>query len=229
MKFYGWILPHPDTNRCVNLIWALFIFGVTLAYLPIGFFLSLVLNFKSFTAGAFLGVLQISANTVGAMIKSIIGLFCLQRLHQTESVLDKLDDRLQNDSDRHKVHKAVAKCNYIVLLYSILYLGYTASVFVAGVLTGQPPWMVYFPLFDWQNGVGLFWLHSIIEYFLLSAAVMEALVWDVYAIVFITIFRAHIDILKDHIRNLRTDPNKTEAENYEELVVCIIDHKYILK
>jgi len=229
MQFFGWILPHPNANRCVNLIRACFIFGTTLIYIPIGFLLSLVLNFNSFTAGAFLGVLQIFANTISAMIKSIIGFFCLSRFRQTENVLDKLDDRLQNDSDRLKIHKAVARCNYIVLLYSILYLAYTASGFVAGVLTGQPPWMVYFPFFDWQDGTGQFWIHSIIEYVLLSVAVMEALVWDTYAIVFITIFRAHVDILKDHIRNLRSDPTKSEAENYEDLVGCIIDHKLILK
>ncbi|XP_034484441.1 odorant receptor 59b-like [Drosophila innubila] len=195
----------------------------------LGFFLSLILNFKILTAGAFLGVLQISANTVSAMIKAIIGLFCLSRLHKTEAVLDQLDDRLQNDSDRHKMHKAVARCNFIVFLYVILYLGYAASVFVAGILTGQPPWMVYFPLVNWQDGIGQYWIHSLIEYVLLSIALMEALVWDTYALVFITIFRAHVDILKDHIQHLRNDPNKTEADNYEDLVACIIDHKLILE
>ncbi|KRF78807.1 uncharacterized protein Dvir_GJ10328 [Drosophila virilis] len=52
---------------------------------------------------------------------------------------------------------------------------------------------------------------------------------DTYTLVFIINFRAHVDVLKDHIRNLRTDPLQTEAKNYDELVYNIIYHKLIVQ
>lgn len=56
-----------------------------------------------------------------------------------------------------------------------------------------------------------------------------AVVWDSYTLIYVTIFRAHIDILKDHVQKLRTNPLVSETENYDELVGCITKHQLILK
>nr|XP_032289604.1 odorant receptor 59b-like [Drosophila virilis] len=58
---------------------------------------------------------------------------------------------------------------------------------------------------------------------------LSFLLWDTYPLIFLVMMRAHIDVLRNRIRNLRTDPHKTEAENYDELVCSIMDHKLILK
>lgn len=191
--------------------------------------LSLIIDSKRFTPGEFLSVLQNCSNLFGASLKSIVLLFFLARLHETTSILDTLDERLRSDSDRQRIHKAVADSNYIFLVYGKLYLGYTVSDFIAGVANNQPPWQMYNPLFDWRKGMLSLWSQSFLEFMAIFLMASVILIMDTYPIMFLNIFRAHLDVLKNHIQGLRTDPLKTEAENYDELVDCISYHMSILQ
>ncbi|KRF78806.1 odorant receptor 59b isoform X2 [Drosophila virilis] len=146
-----------------------------------------------------------------------------------ESVLDIMDERLRRDDDRCRIHKAVADSNYIFLVYAIIYGTFLTSAFVIGVFNGHPPWLFYNPLFDWHNGSTRFWLQSILEQIVVSLTGLTLLVSDTYPLIFLVMMRAHIDVLRERIRSLRTDLHKTEAENYDELICCIMDHKLILK
>ncbi|KAH8417710.1 hypothetical protein KR222_004685, partial [Zaprionus bogoriensis] len=229
IRFVGWLPPETGRKRYVYLLWTCLAFALSGIYVPIGFTLNLIVDFKLMRPGEFLSVLQISLNAFGSSIKSIIGISSLSRLHKARSLLDQLEEKLCTESDQRKMHKAVALCNRIFLIYGGLYLAYTISELIAGVIGRHPPWMIYNPLFNWRDGGAHFWMHMILEYYVGSMAVTMDLVCDAYTLVYMTIFRAYVDILKDHIRNLRKDKRKTEAENYDDLVGCIHQHKLILE
>ncbi|EDW14433.2 uncharacterized protein Dmoj_GI23327 [Drosophila mojavensis] len=151
----------------------------------------------------------------------------MERMHESLSMLDDLDARLQTDSDRRRIHAAVAKSNYLFFIIAEFYLIYTMSVFVVGVVNGHPPWLFYNPIFDWRDGIGRVWMQTIFESYIMVLVAVLVLIDDTYTIVLVVSYRGHIGVLKDHIRKLRTDPQRTEAENYDELVFNIIYHKLI--
>lgn len=229
IQFVGWLPPKQGWKRYIYLILTCWVFASCIIYLPIGFTLSFIMGVGSFTLGEFLGLLQISISVCGTSAKSIAVLTLMSKLRQTESILDELDEMLQNESDRWKIHKAVARCNNAFLSYGKVYTLYGISICLAAILTGQLPWMVYNPLFDWRDGTLNYFMQTILEYFAVGMTVALTLIDDAYSIVFVMIFRAHVDVLKDHIRNLRSDPSKTEDENYEDLVNCIVYYKIIRK
>ncbi|KAH8417528.1 hypothetical protein KR222_001457, partial [Zaprionus bogoriensis] len=229
MKFVGYLPPEQGVKRYVYLLWAGTVLALSGIYLPIGYALNLTIGFRNFTPGEFLTLCETFLNTVGASLKCIIGLVCLTRMHQMKPLLDQLDEMIKCDSDRRKIHKAVALCNYVFATYGKLYFSYWMSGIFAGILSGQPPWLIYNPFFDWHEGSIEFWMQSLIEYFIGYMALTMVLVWDTWYLLFLIICRAHISILKDHISSLRTDPLKTEFENHEDLVQCIVYHRRILR
>lgn len=229
MKLIGWIPPKSGILRYVYFFWTCVPFAFGVFYLPVGFIISYVKEFKNFTPGEFLTSLQVAINVYGASVKSTITYIFLWRLRKTENMLDVLDERIKSDEDRQKLHEMVARCNHAFLIYCFIYCGYAGSTFLSYVLSGRPPWSVYNPFVDWHDGLGSLWIQSIFEYITMSFAVLQDQLSDTYPLMFMIIFRAHFDLLKDHVRKLRTDPNKSEKENYQDLVDCIIAHKTILR
>lgn len=229
MKIVGYLPPEAGVQRYVYLVWACFVFGLSGLYLPIGYALNLSIGINNFTPGEVLTLGETFLSTVGATTKDIIGIIFLTRLHEMMLLMDKLDEMLAGDNDREKINKAVALCNYIFSMYGKLYLCYAMSGILVGVFNGQLPWNIYNPFFDWRVGVARFWMQLAIECFIGPMAVAMVLIWDTCFLLFLIICRAHVDVLKNHIRNLRTDLSKTEAENYEDLVKCIVYHKQIIR
>lgn len=229
MYFVGWIPPEQGIWRYVYLLWMCLVYGFSGLYLPIGLAISLGIGIKSMTPGEFLDVTQICVNIVGAAVKTFTATDLLTRLRETESFLDALDQRLETDTDHLKIHKAVAQCNNIFVAYAKFYWAYTMSVLLAGVYTRHPPWTVYNPLFDWHDGTGLLWAQTLFEYSLMFMMACFILIMDIFPLIYIIICRGHVDVLKYHIRTLRSDPLKPETDNYERLVSCISAHKSIQK
>lgn len=228
MKFSGWIPPVRAGKRYVYLLWSCLVLASAI-YVPIGFILNLIIYFEDFTPGEFLLIIQTFANGTGALLKTICGIIWISRQHETRRLLDQLEMRISTDKDRQKIHYAVALCNKIFFIYGNCFFAYTVSGVIAGVISGKPAWMIYNPFFDWRNGKLQFWFHLVLEYVCGSMTVIIDLVWDTHTLIYVTIFRAHLNILKDHIRKLRIDPRKTESDNYDELVGCIKEHKLILE
>ncbi|EDW09464.1 odorant receptor 59b [Drosophila mojavensis] len=229
MWLIGWMPPESGVWRYVYLTWtvATLLFGVI--YLPLAFLTSYVLEFSSFAPSAFFTSLQVAINVYGSSFKSMITYYFMWRLSKTDTLLDRLDERLQNDEDRQKIHNVVARSNYAFLIYTFIYNGFAISTFFSMVLSGSPPWAIYNPFIDWRAGVLNLWAESIFEYIVMSIVVLQDQLADSYPLMYTLIFRAHLDVLKSHIRNLRMDPTKSENENYDELVNCIMDHKLILR
>lgn len=230
IRFVGWLPPgEQGTERYLYLVWSFLANGLSIIYIPVGLFLSLVFDSAKFSSAQIIGIIQIMLNSSGITFKSLILRSQLSRLAATMSALDEMDERQKDDTDRKKIHKAVATCSCVCGLYSISYVGYNVSMLVTTIFSNQPPWLIYNPLFDWRNGTIQLYLQTLLEFIALTIVVLMNIVLDTCPIICMIVFRTHVEILKDHLRNLRTDPNKTEAENYKELVNSIKYYKLIVR
>ncbi|XP_033149826.1 odorant receptor 59b [Drosophila busckii] len=229
MQLIGWLAPQSGSEHYLYVYgWRLFV-ALIVIYLPCGFVLSLVLNSKLLSVSEFFVMLQTFISIFGAIAKSLNVCTLLGRLRATECLLDKLDMLLLSQADRLRVRKSVALCNRIVLVYSSVYVGYVATMFMAAIWAGKPPLMMYFVLFDWRNGAASFYIHLLFEFVMLIYAVLMGVADDTYNLLFLIIFRTHMAVLKQQLQLLRADPNKTEAQNYSQLVHCIVYHQSILR
>ncbi|EDW59091.1 uncharacterized protein Dvir_GJ10682 [Drosophila virilis] len=227
MWLMGWLPPKDGLIRYLYNCWTFVTFGFGTVYLSAGFAMSYVLEFNNFTPDEFLTSLQVALNVFGTAVKATILYRNLWRLTKTEDIMDGLDKRARSDSDRHKMHIIVARSNLVFLIFTIVYCVYVGSTFLSYVFSGRPPWSVYNPFLDWHKSTRNLWIQAIFEYIIMSFAVMTDQLADTYLLVFLIIIRGHFDVLKDHVRNLRMDPDMSEQDNYEEIVNCIKDHKKI--
>ncbi|XP_034487878.1 odorant receptor 59b [Drosophila innubila] len=229
MKCIGWIPPKEGLQRYLYFIWTLTTFAFGAVYLPVGFFLSYFKMLDKFTPDEFLTSFQVSINACGSSVKCIILYIYLWRLRKTENILDELDKRALKDSERQKVHETVALSNYVVLIFTIIYNGYSLSTVLAYLASGRAPYSVYNPFLNWRDSQMNLYIQATSEYIIMSFAVIQDQLADTYLVVFMILIRGHFNLLKDRVRDLRTDPFKTEEENHEDLVNCIKDHKQILQ
>ncbi|EDW34949.1 GL20054 [Drosophila persimilis] len=228
MKFIGWVPPKSGVVRYVYLFWTLMTFVWSTTYLPLGFLGSYMTQIKSFSPGEFLTSLQVCFNAYGSSVKTAITYSQLWRLIKAKDLLDKLDLRCTSVEEREKIHRVVALSNHAFLIFTFVYCTYAGSTYLSSVLSGRPPWQLYNPYIDWRDGRGNLWLASTLEYVVMSGAVLQDQLSDTYPLVYTLILRVHLDMLRERIQRLRTDEAMSEAENYEELVNCILDHKIII-
>ncbi|XP_017844702.1 odorant receptor 59b [Drosophila busckii] len=186
------------------------------------------MDISNLSAGEFLTSLQVAVNGFGAVCKSTSLCILLWRMDKVKELMDQLDKCWRTDGERQKIHNMVALCNYILVLFGIVYFGYTQATFLSYTLNGKPPWSVYNPFFDWRIGKLEFWTQALLEETTMSFAAVQNLVSDTYTLLFLIIMRTHYGLLKGHVERLRRDLSKTESENYDDLVSCILEHKLIL-
>ncbi|EDW01499.1 odorant receptor 42b [Drosophila grimshawi] len=229
MKFIGWIPPKEGLLRYVYFSWTLMTFAWCTTFLPLGFLGSYITQIKLFSPGEFLTSLQVCINAYGSSIKVIIVYSQLWRLIKARDLLDKLDVRCTSLEEREKIHRVVARCNHVFLIFTIIYCSYGVSTYLSSVLSGRPPYQLYNPFLDWHNGTRNLWIVSTLEYLIMAGAVLQDQLSDTYSLVYGLILRTHLELLNGRISKLRTNPEMTEDENYEELVNCVLDHKLILE
>ncbi|XP_060647110.1 odorant receptor 59b-like [Drosophila nasuta] len=231
MKFIGWIPPKtgPIFLRGLYYFYSVLTYTLGVVYLPLGFALSYIKEFDNFTPDEFLTSLQVAINTFGGTVKCSITYINLWRLRKVEIILNELDKRIETDVARKKMHESISLSNYIFLIFTILYNGYAGSTFLSYLASGRPPWSLYNPLIDWHESLLNLVIQANFEYIVMTFAVIQHQLSDTYLVVFIILIRGHFNLLMDRVQNLRTDPNKTDEQNYEDLVNCVKDHKKILE
>ncbi|XP_030560583.1 odorant receptor 42b [Drosophila novamexicana] len=228
MKFIGWRPPKAGPQRYLYLFWTLNTFLWSTFYLPLGFLGSYMTMIKLFTPGQFLTSLQVCINAYGSSVKVAVTYTKLSRLSKAKDLLDKLDLRCTKLDEREKIHLVVSRSNLVFVIYTFVYCVYAGSTYLTAVLSGRPPWQIYNPLIDWHKNTLNLWIVSTLEYVIMSGAVLQDQLSDIYPIIYALLLRTHLDILRERIRKLRTDDTMTENEHYEALVKCVIDHKMIL-
>jgi len=60
-------------------------------------------------------------------------------------------------------------------------------------------------------------------------AVTQTLMSDIYPLLYGLILRVHLKLLRLRVESLCTDSGKSDAENEQDLIKCIKDHKLIIE
>ncbi|XP_016946398.1 putative odorant receptor 59c [Drosophila biarmipes] len=227
--FLGWTPPKGGFLRWIYILWTLTTMWLGIVYLPLGLTLTYVKHFDRFTPTEFLSSLQVDINCIGNVIKSCVTFTQMWRFRWMNELISSLDERCVSPSQRQILHKMVARVSLITLVFLSTYLGFCLLNLFTSVLAGKAPWQLYNPFVDWRSGYWQLWIASILEYFVVSIGTMQELISDAFPIVFISLFRTHLAILRNRIENLRQDPELSERENYEQLVACIQDHRTIIQ
>lgn len=229
MISFGW-LPPPKTTRFYRFglykITRLIIFGLVL-YLPFGFMTTYVRELSTFTPGGLLTSLQAFLNSPGAFLKGLITYLHAWRLPLLKESLRKMDERLSNTEQRLKVHRIAVRCNYFYICYLIVYALFGIQTMLASGVRGHVPWRVYNPLVDARDGNISFWIALLSECLLGMAALGFQHMDDSLPLIFGLNIRLHLELTQERILNLRSDPNRSEEQNYVDLKACINDHKVI--
>ncbi|EDW03766.1 odorant receptor 42b [Drosophila grimshawi] len=228
MTICGWMPPEGKYQRWIYGVWTVIFNTFAIVLLDVSLLVSYFKEFHTFTAGQFLTSLQVGFDCFGSSIKSGYTFAGVKRFKQAKKILDRLDDRCTSDEQRSQLQQTVASCNQCYMAYQILYSSYTASTFLAGTCTGRLPWKLYNPLIDWEASYVHFWLAAIFEYVWMTGVVLQNQMSDVYPIVHFLMIRTHINLLKERLERLRSDPTVSEQNNYVELTKCIEDHQLIL-
>ncbi|XP_022226273.2 putative odorant receptor 59c [Drosophila obscura] len=226
----GWVPPKAASglHRWAYFLWTCttMLLGV---WLPVGLTLTYVVHFDKFAASEFLTSVQVDINCIGNVIKASLTFSQMWRMRRINEIIAPLDERCVTPNQRQILHAMVARANLIVVSFYSIYVGFTTTTLFASLYAGKAPWQVYNPLIDWRQGTLQLWEASILEYFIIGINVTQELLSDTYPIVFLSIFRGHLAILKDRIANLRCSPELTEKENYQQLVDCIKDYRTIVQ
>ncbi|XP_030387672.1 odorant receptor 42a-like [Scaptodrosophila lebanonensis] len=229
--FYIGIRKPPQRFFVIYILWSLVLNINSTFYQPIGFVIGVIINLKEFSPGEFLTSLQVVFNVWTCVIKVLILWALLKRLDQAAVLLDKMDKRVTQPSERRMIHRAVAQSNRAFLLFLGVYISYATTTFLSAARHGRPPYQNYFPFLDWRASAWKFWLQTFLEYFAMLGACFQDACVDCYAISFVLPLRAHVNLLANRLRQLGQTTNDTlnSEQRYQELIKCIQDHKLLLR
>ncbi|KAI9589883.1 hypothetical protein GQX74_008051 [Glossina fuscipes] len=227
-RFLG--IYMPEKNRLVYLLWSFLINSTVTIYLPVAFILSFVkISGEDLQIGNLLTSAQVAINVVGCSIKIILMGFLLPKLLSTEKFLNRLDERCKTEEELASINKFTKQGNRFVVLFSVAYWSYSTSTCISAVTFGRLPYNIYNPFFDYHQSIGHFILSILMEMTLLNVACFQQVVDDSYAVIYVNILRTHVDLLLKRIKRLGLTVSKSHEETYEELKLCIIDHKNIIE
>ncbi|XP_034654603.1 putative odorant receptor 59c [Drosophila subobscura] len=228
--FLGWVQPEGlgQVQRWAYFLWTCTTMLLGLLYLPLGLTLTFVVHFDMFGPSEFLSSVQVDINCIGNVIKACVTYSQMWRMRRINEMIAPLDERCVTLNQRQILHTMVARANLIIMFFLSVYIGFTTTTLFASLYAGQAPWQLYNPLVDWRQGTRQLWLASLFEYFVIGIAVTQEMLSDTYPIVYLSMFRAHLAILKDRMAQLRCNPELSEQQNYQQLVDCIKDYRTIL-
>ncbi|XP_032595067.1 odorant receptor 42b-like [Drosophila grimshawi] len=227
MKCVGWILPERGFRYYwLYLCWMALVLTVTNIYLPIVSTLGYVIYFEP---SAFLSKLQSYFNLITLYYKTAVILTNMWRFQKVKELFDLMDKRCVTNVERIEVHRCVARCNWVYLINLFLYTAFAILSYLSAVHRGFTPWGFYMPFVDYRESTRNLWIAATFEYFVGSCAVYADLMIDTYPLMFGLILRSQLQLLIKRVHKLRTIPDKTDNENYDDLVKCIKDHKLVLQ
>lgn len=226
----GWMPPEEEGwPRWIYFLWTSTTMLLGVVYLPLGLTLTYVMHFDRFTPMEFLTSLQVDVNCIGNVIKTCVTFSQMWRMRRMNELIAPLDKSCRTPRQRQILHNVVARVNRVIIFFMCTYFSFSALSLFTSIAVGKAPWQLYNPFVDWKDGTWQLWVASILEFVVLVTGESQELLSDTFPIVFISLFRAHLAILKDRIENLRQDEALSEEESYEQLVACIQDHRTIIQ
>ncbi|XP_015022167.2 odorant receptor 42b [Drosophila mojavensis] len=229
LRNLGWgsTASYSYMKKQLYRVWTGLVVAFTL-YVPVLFVQSLMWTIDISHADTLFTSLEVFFNAPAYTIKSTIMLLNRWRVDKAKDLLDVMSERCVTYEERVEVHKLATRCNYIIFVYHVIYFIPTSLNLAYAISTGIPPLNLYNPFVDWRDGTRSLWIASILEYFLQVFAIYATLALDATPLIFGLTVRAYIKWLHVRVERLRMQTDMTEDENYEELVLCIKDHKLIL-
>ncbi|KAH8409651.1 hypothetical protein KR222_000275, partial [Zaprionus bogoriensis] len=209
--------------------WGLFVVGITVVYLPLGYVLSFLKDFNTMTANELVGILVLFLNVPAISMKLIILLFNIWRIDGAKGLLVAMYQRCESPAERTQVHGFTSRCHLVTYLYVGAYLMVPTLMYFSSVLSGYAPFNLYNPFIDWRESTQKLWMASTIEYSLVFIAVSCNIIVDCVPFIFSFTVRELLKLLIERVRQLREKADATEAQVFEELVLCVKDHKLILE
>ncbi|XP_017104074.1 odorant receptor 42a [Drosophila bipectinata] len=198
-------------------------------YQPIGFLTGYISHLSEFSPGEFLTSLQVAFNAWSCSTKVLIVWVLVKRFDEANIILDAMDKRLTQPSERLQVHRAVSSSNRIFFFFMTVYMVYATNTFLSAIAIGRPPYQNYYPYLDWRSSNWHLGMQAGLEYFAMAGACFQDVCVDCYPVNFILVLRAHMSIFAERLRHLGTDPVENQEQRYQKLVQCIEDHKVILR
>uniref|UniRef100_A0A1A9X570 Odorant receptor n=1 Tax=Glossina brevipalpis TaxID=37001 RepID=A0A1A9X570_9MUSC len=227
-RFLG--IYMPKKNRVFYVIWSFLINSAVTIYLPVGFILTLLTTSSNdLKFGDLLTTAQAGVNTVGSSVKFTLMGFLLPKLLSTENILNRLDERCKTTEELDSINKFIKDGNRFVVLFAITYWTYTTATCISSVISARLPYNLYNPFFVYHQSTELFILSILMEMILMNTVGFQQVVDDSYPIIYVNILRTHIDLLLKRIKRLGLARSMSHEETYEELKLCIIDHKNIIE
>ncbi|XP_036342571.1 odorant receptor 7a-like [Rhagoletis pomonella] len=220
----------PEKYKFLYCLYALLPLGLITFYLPAAFVLSYFkLDYSTIKIGNLLTSVQVSiASFVGA-IKLCVMAFKLPKLRAGEAIMSELDARCKDEDEIEVLRKVVRQGNRLLVYILICNLIYSTSTFLGATLKGRPPYDIYNPVVDWRKSKWQFVWAALWEFILMDGLCAEEAITDSYAPIYVCIIRAHMKTLLMRLQKLGSNPERSREENYEDLKMCIRDHKSLLK
>ncbi|XP_016994939.2 odorant receptor 22a-like [Drosophila takahashii] len=225
MWTFGWTEPYEKRWTGVYNVWCFMTSIVFFILLPISIVVEYVHRFRSFSVGEFLSSLEIGVNMYGCSFKSTYTLFGQRNVRRAKLVLDRLDERCSRDEEKSMVHRYVALGNFCHVLYHTCYWVYVLTNFVGFLLLGHHAWRMFIPMLKSDEH---FLISSVAEFLLMLYVVTMDQCSDVCPMVSMLMARCHINLLRNRVMHLRSNPETGADEDLEELTKCIQDHRLIL-
>ncbi|XP_017844811.1 odorant receptor 98a-like [Drosophila busckii] len=230
MTLLGWHSPAGSgyATRAFAFIRISLNIMFSVIYLPIGFLLTYVRSISNMGAEELFTSMELFLNIPPCSLKILTMIWNRWRVYKAQELLDVLDERCVRSSERQLVHRLVNRSSKIFNAYHTLYVLVPVVMIVAGISSNRLPWMIYNPFIDYQSSTEKFLICCVIEFLIAGTAIYGNLIPDIIPVLFGFTVREHLQLLKGRVSRLCTDEEMTEQQNYEELVLCIKDHKMIL-
>lgn len=229
LMIVGWIKPTAESSLSYCGLYKLVrvVMFMLTCYVSISFIIIYIKEFHLFTISELILSLMIAINAPGALARSFTSYFHIWRQTLLKEVLDKLDKSCSSIEQKYVVHYRAKLCSIVYLAYLFIYVTFVLQKFLLNAPRGVLPWNMYIPFINWRNDNYSFWVSAVLETIAMLAIVLFNQLNDSYPVLFGAIIRVHLELLKKRIQSLRSDPNKSDEEDFNDLVCCINDHQLI--
>lgn len=219
---------NPNYHKIYQ-FWGYIVKGIVAVYTPIAFALPFWKGFDTMTPNEIVGILVILFNVPAISMKLIILLINAWRIDKAKKLLADMYKRCFSHEERLQVHVFTSRCHVVTYLYVTMYIMVPTLKFLSSVLSGYSPFNLYNPFIDWRESTKNLWITSTFDYLILFPPNFCNIIVDSMPFIFGLTVREHLKLLIKRVQKLRKNVDVKEQQHYEELVLCIKDHKLILE
>ncbi|XP_030383736.1 odorant receptor 33c [Scaptodrosophila lebanonensis] len=175
--------------------------------------------------------MTVSLTCVGCSLKCVIELWHLPQIVEIESVLSRLDGRVQSTEERiyfeQVLQRSVRRLNITLYgMYVIIYIAF--SLVLSLLIIGDQRALLYaawFP-FDWHNSTKLYTLAFCYQTLCLYWEGPQGVANDIYPPLILCYVAGHTRLLSIRLSQMGY---KEESTYRQELLRCIEDHKLLMR